>query len=107
MNNIHFILQSTTAVAAVTFILLLILTCFIAKKNPSKLYGIGTIAIICGLFFFCVYGIHTFDNIQKWGDDTSWLVIIPTLRQAISSLLWAFIVYLISRILYIIRTPRI
>lgn len=107
MNNLQFILQSTTSFAAVVFIVLLILTCFIAKKNPSKLYAIGTITIICGLFLFIVYGVHTFDDIQKWGRDSSWTVVIPTLRQSFSSLLWASVVYLISRILYIVRTPRI
>lgn len=106
MNILQFILQSTTAFAAVVFIVLLILTCFIAKKNPSKLYAIGTITIICGLFLFIVYGVHTFDAIQK-ESDFSWLVVLPTLTQSFSSLLWAFIIYLISRILYIIRTPRI
>ena len=106
MNNLQFILQSTTAFAAVVFIALLILTCFIAIKKPSKLYAIGTIALICGLFLFVVYGVHTFDDIQK-KSDFAWLVVIPTLRQSFSSLLWASIIYLISRILYIIRTPRI
>ncbi len=106
MNNLQFILQSTTSFAAVVFIVLLILTCFIAKKNPSKLYAIGTITIICGLFLFIVYGVHTFDAIQK-KSDFSWLVVLPTLTKSFSSLLWAFIIYLISRILYIIRTPRI
>lgn len=105
MNNIHFILQSTTAASAVTFIILMILTCIVAKKNPSKLYAIGTIAIIWGLLLFVVYGVHTFDEIQKW--EFSWRTVIPTLTKSFSSLLWAFIIYLISRILYIIRTPRI
>ena len=106
MNYFQFVLQSTTAAAAIVFILLLILTCFIAIKNPSKLYAIGTITIICGLFLFVVYGVHTFDEIQK-ESNFAWLVVIPTLRQSFSSLLWASIIYLISRILYIIRTPRI
>ena len=107
MNNLLFILQSTTAFAAVVFIALLILTCFIAIKKPSKLYAIGTIAIICGLFLFSVYAIHTFDKIQMLGRDTSWPLVIPTLTKSFSSLLWASIIYLLSRILYIIRTPRI
>jgi len=107
MNNLLFVLQSTTVFSAIAFILLLIATCIVAKKDPSKLYAIGTITIIVGIFLFVVYGIHTFDNIQKWGRDSSWTVVIPTLRQSFSSLLWASVVYLISRILYIIRTPRI
>jgi len=107
MYHYQYILQSTTPVAAVTFILLLIVTCFIAWKNPSKLYAIGTIALVWGILLFVLYGTHTFDNIQKWADETTWRTVIPTLRKAFSSLLWACIIYLISRILYIIRTPRI
>lgn len=126
-----FVFQNSSLFMTVVFLLLLSATCYIAKKYPAKLIPIGRITVISGLLASCItlvvfynafmvnYGeythnlvslINTENGIQYRDlENTSivWQGIIPPLCKSLNILFQSFFVYLVSRILYIIRTPRI
>ena len=132
-SNMRYILYSTTTSTAIYSILLLLAICFIAWKYPAKLHSIGTIAIFWGLLCFSVAMIKVYDTFMfHFGDcsihayvfekmraqeiftlddlrsvESIWKYIATPLSNAITVLLWSTLNYLIARILYIIRTPRI
>ena len=130
ITDMKFIFESTSTFTAVSLALLLIATCYIAKKCPAKLHAIGMITIIWGLLCLSVSLVAVFDDYMcAFGDNHSrlvdlinsgvgikqqdietnfiWQEMLPSLRNSCTILFWSTIVYLISRILYIIRTPRI
>ena len=130
--DFKFIMQSTTPFTAIIFALLLIATIYIAIKCHARLHSIGTIAIVFGLLYFSVSLVHVFDTIQVGTDysihdliydkinsgepitredyfliDSIWKYLVPPLANSFTILLWSTFDYLVSRILYIVRTPRI
>ncbi len=131
-SNMGFILYHTTAFTAITSVLLLIAICYIAWKYPAKLHSLGSIIMVFGFLCFFVAMIQVFDEFQKGNyvdihdllyqkfesgqsitrEDMSstgsiWRYITSPLASAFAVLFWSTFNYLISRILYIIRTPRI
>jgi len=129
ITNIKFIFESTSAFTAVSCALLLIATCFIAKKCPARLQAFCRLIIVWGLLCLSVSLVHVFDNyIFAFGENhsrlvglinsgvgikqqdletsTIWQEMLPSLLNSCTILFWSSLVYLISRILYIIRTPR-
>ena len=133
ITNIHFIMQSTTPFIAIAFVLLLAALIYVAIKCPAKLHSIGTVTIVFGLFCFSVAFVSVYDCLQRDYPDCSyqafaftkmlsgeiitredfysvesiWKYLVSPLAGAIAILFWSIIDYLIARILYIIRTPRI
>ena len=133
ITNIKFIMQSTTPFIAIAFILLLAAIIYVAIKCPAKLHSLGTVTIVFGLLCFSVAFISVFDCIQIHYPDCSYLVfawdkmmsgeiitredfnsvesiwkyLVSPLGTALSILFWSILDYMIARILYIIRTPRI
>ena len=133
ITNIKFIMQSTTPFIAIAFILLLAAIIYVAIKCPAKLHSLGTVTIVFGLLCFSVAFISVFDCIQIHYPDCSYLVfawdkmmsgeiitredfssvesiwkyLVSPLGTALSILFWSILDYIIARILYIIRTPRI
>ena len=128
--NIRFIFESTSMFTIISSILLLIATCYVAKKCPAKLHSIGMITIIWGLLCFSVSLSELFSDYifyegeyysglfellrngsgisyQDLESGTVWQGILPSMCNSCTILLWSSLVYMISRILYIIRTPRI
>ena len=126
-------MQSTTPFIAIAFILLLAAIIYVAIKCPAKLHSLGTVTIVFGLLCFSVAFISVFDCIQIHYPDCSYLVfawdkmmsgeiitredfssvesiwkyLVSPLVTALSILFWSILDYMIARILYIIRTPRI
>lgn len=133
LSNAKFILQSTSVSTAVTFVLFLAAIILIAIKCPAKLHSIGMIAIVWGVLCFAVAFVKVYDEFIFYFPDCSihayvyekmlgqesftlddirsiesiWKYIVSPLANAFTILLWSTLNYLISRILYIIRTPRI
>lgn len=133
ITNIKFIMQSTTPFIAIAFVLLLAAIIYVAIKCPAKLHSLGTVTIVFGLLCFSVAFISVFDCIQIHYPDCSYLVfaldkmmsgeiitredfnsvesiwkyLVSPLGTALSILFWSILDYMIARILYIIRTPRI
>ena len=133
ITNIHFIMQSTTPFIAIAFVLLFAAIIYVAIKCPAKLHSIGTVTIVFGLFCFSVAFVSVYDCLQRDYPDCSyqafafnkmlsgeiitredfysvesiWKYLVSPLAGAIAILFWSIIDYLIARILYIIRTPRI
>jgi len=133
ITNIKFIMQSTTPFIAIAFVLLLAAICYVAIKCPAKLHSIGTVTIVFGLFCFSVALVSVFDCIQAnlsdcdyqvlawdkmmsgeiitrddfYSVESIWKYLVSPLAGALSILFWSIIDYMIARILYIIRTPRI
>ena len=133
ITNIKFIMQSTTPFIAIAFILLLAAIIYVAIKCPAKLHSLGTVTIVFGLLCFSVAFISVFDCIQIHYPDCSYLVfawdkmmsgeiitredfnsvesiwkyLVSPLGTALSILFWSILDYMIARVLYIIRTPRI
>ena len=126
-------MQSTTPFIAIAFILLLAAIIYVAIKCPAKLHSLGTVTIVFGLLCFSVAFISVFDCIQIHYPDCSYLVfawdkmmsgeiitredfnsvesiwkyLVSPLGTALSILFWSILDYMIARVLYIIRTPRI
>jgi len=133
IRNIKYILECTTPFTAITFIILLAVICYVAIKYPAKLHSIGTVAMLFGLLCFFVSFIRVYDCIQTHFSECSyrqlasakmfsgelitmedfksveslWQYLVSPLTKSFAILFWSFLNYLISRILYIIRTPRI
>ena len=133
LSNAKFILQSTSVFTAISFVLLLAAIIYVAKKCPAKLHSIGTINIVWGLLLFAVALVKVYDTIMIYFPDCSisnyviekmyaqesftledlrsldsiWKYLVSPLANAFTILLWSILNYLLSRILYIIRTPRI
>ena len=133
ITNIKFIMQSTTPFIAIAFVLLLAAIIYVAIKCPAKLHSLGTVTIVFGLLCFSVAFISVFDCIQIHYPDCSYLVFawdkmmsgeiitredfssvesiwkyqVSPLGTALSILFWSILDYMIARVLYIIRTPRI
>ena len=133
LSNAKFILQSTSVFTAISFVLLLAAIIYVAKKCPAKLHSIGTINIVWGLLLFAVALVKVYDEFIFYFPDCSihafvfekmyaqesftleelrsvesiWKYLVSPLANAFTVLLWSTLNYLISRILYIIRTPRI
>ena len=133
ITNFKFIMQSTTPFIAIAFILLLAAIIYVAIKCPAKLHSLGTVTIVFGLLCFSVAFISVFDCLQVHYPDCSyqvfawdkmmsgeiitredfnsvesiWKYLVSPLASAMAILFWSIIDYLIARILYIIRTPRI
>lgn len=133
ITNIKFILQSTTPFTAIAFALLLAAICYVAIKCPAKLHSIGTVTIVFGLLSFSVALVRVYDTLQIYFPDCDyqvfafhkmlsgeiitreefnsvesiWKYLASPLANSLTILLWSTFDYVISRILYIIRTPRI
>lgn len=131
-SDMGFILYHTTTFTAISSILLLVAICFIAWKYPVKLHSLGTITMVFGFLCFCVAMVQVFDEFQKgnyvdiydmlyqkfesgqpitregiYSTESIWKYITSPLGNAMAVLIWSTVNYLIARILYIIRTPRI
>ena len=131
-SNMRYLVYHTTTFTAITSILLMIAVCYIAWKYPAKLHSLGSIIMVFGFLCFFVAMIQVFDEFQKGHyvdihdllyqkfesgqsitrEDMSstgsiWRYITSPLASAFAVLFWSTFNYLISRILYIIRTPRI
>lgn len=133
ITTIKYILECTTPFTAICFVLLLAAIIFVAIKCPAKLHSIGTVTIVFGLLCFFVSFISVYDCIQVHFSDCSyrnlvtdkmfsgetisiedfksvesmWQYLVSPLTKSFAILLWSLLNYLLSRILYIIRTPRI
>jgi len=132
-SNFVFVIQSTTLFTAISSVILLALTIYVAKKHPVKLHAVGLLTLAFGFLCFSVNMSAVLDSYQVniehdpiyrifelfqlnetityqdfFGEHiTMWYFLVPSMRKACATLLWTFLVYLVSRILYIIRTPRI
>ena len=126
-------MQSTTPFIAIAFILLLAAIIYVAIKCPAKLHSLGTVTIVFGLLCFSVAFISVFDSIQvhlsdcdyqifAWDKmmsgeiitredfysvESIWKYLVSPLAAALAILFWSILDYMIARLLYIIRTPRI
>ena len=133
ISNIGFIFQSTTPFTAISFVLLLAAIIFVAVKCPAKLHSLGTVTMVFGLLCFSVALVSVYDCLQVYHPDCSyqifawdkmmsgeiitredfysvesiWKYICSPVAKCCAILLWSTFDYTISRILYIIRTPRI
>jgi uncharacterized YccA/Bax inhibitor family protein len=133
ITNFKFIMQSTTPFIAIAFILLLAAICYVAIKCPAKLHSLGTVTIVFGLLCFSVVFISVFDCIQMhlsdcdyqifawekmmsgeiitredfYSVESIWKYLVSPLAAAMAILFWSILDYMIARLLYIIRTPRI
>ena len=133
ISNIGYILQSTTPFTLISFVLLLAAIIFVAVKCPAKLHSIGTLTMVFGLLCFSLTLFQVYECIQwhlsdcdyqvfAWGKMMSgeiitredfysveniWKYICSPVAKCCAILLWSTFDYTISRILYIIRTPRI
>ena len=128
----RFILEYTTPFTAISLALLMIATVYTAVKHPARLHSIGTITIVFGLLCFAVSFTNVFDAFQKYppfdyqglvsrkmvagelitkqdlaSADSIWPHIISPLCKSCAIMFWSSILYMLSRLLYIIRTPRI
>ena len=133
ISNIGFIFQSTTPFTAISFVLLLAAIIFVAVKCPAKLHSLGTVTMVFGLLCFsltlvqvydelmfnypdCSYRVFAWDKMMS-GEiitredfssvESIWKYLVSPLGTALSILFWSILDYMIARILYIIRTPRI
>ena len=133
ISNIGFIFQSTTPFTVISFVLLLAAIIFVAVKCPAKLHSIGTLTMVFGLLCFsltlfqvydelmfnypdCSYQIFAWDKMMSgeiitredfYSVENIWKYICSPVAKCCAILLWSTFDYTISRILYIIRTPRI
>ncbi len=133
ISNIGFIFQSTTPFTLISFVLLLAAIIFVAVKCPAKLHSIGTLTMVFGLLCFsltlfqvydelmfnypdCSYLIFAWDKMMSgeiitredfYSVESIWKYICSPVSKCCAILLWSSFDYTISRILYIIRTPRI
>ena len=133
ITNIKFIIQTTTPFIAIAFVLLLAAICYVAKKCPAKLHSIGTVTILFGLLCFSVAFARVYDCLQVnfsdcdyqvfawhkmmsgeiitkedfYSVESIWKYLASPLAGALAILFWSILDYVIARILYIIRTPRI
>ncbi len=133
ISNIGFIFQSTTPFTAISFVLLLAAIIFVAVKYPAKLHSLGTVTMVFGLLCFSLKLVQVYDCIQinlsdcdyqvfAWekmmsGEiitredfysvESIWKYLVSPLAAALAILFWSILDYMIARILYIIRTPRI
>ena len=133
ISNIGFIFQSTTPFTAISFVLLLAAIIFVAVKCPAKLHSIGTLTMVFGLLCFSLKLVQVYDELMFYYHDCSyqifardkmmsgeiitredfysveniWKYICSPVAKCCAILLWSTFDYTISRILYIIRTPRI
>lgn len=133
ISNIGFIFQSTTPFTAISFVLLLAAIIFVAVKCPAKLHSLGTVTMVFGLLCFSFALVQVYDTIQWHFSDCDyqvfawekmmsgeiitredfnsveniWKYICSPVSKCCAILLWSTFDYTISRILYIIRTPRI
>ena len=133
ISNIGFIFQSTTPFTAISFVLLLAAIIFVAVKCPAKLHSIGTLTMVFGLLCFSLKLVQVYDELMFYYHDCSyqifardkmmsgeiitredfysveniWKYICSPVSKCCAILLWSTFDYTISRILYIIRTPRI
>ena len=133
LSNMKFIFQSTNVSTAVSSVLLLAAIIYIAIKYPAKLHSIGIITIVWGLLCVSVAMFKVYDEFIFYFPDCSirayvfekmfaqesftiqelnsiesiWKYIGSPLANAFTILLWSTLNYLLSRILFIIRTPRI
>ena len=133
ISNIGFIFQSTTPFTAISFVLLLAAIIFVAVKCPAKLHSIGTLTMVFGLLCFSLKLVQVYDELMFYYPDCSyqifardkmmsgeiitredfysvksiWNYICSPVSKCCAILLWSTFDYTISRILYIIRTPRI
>ena len=133
ISNIGYIFQSTTPFTLISFVLLLAAIIFVAVKCPAKLHSIGTLTMVFGLLCFSLKLVQVYDCIQinlsdcdyqvfAWEKMMSgeiitredfysveniWKYICSPVAKCCAILLWSTFDYTISRILYIIRTPRI
>ena len=132
-SNFVFVIQSTTLFTAISSVILLALTIYVAKKHPVKLHAVGLLTLAFGFLCFSVNMSAVFDTFQVNADHDPiyrifelfqqketityqdffgehqgmWHFLVTPMRKACATLLWSFLIYTISRILYIIRTPRI
>lgn len=133
ISNIGFIFQSTTPFTAISFVLLLAAIIFVAVKCPAKLHSIGTLTMVFGLLCFSLTLFQVYDELMFYYPDCNyrgfawdkmmsgkiitredfysvesiWKYICSPVSKCCAILLWSSFDYTISRILYIIRTPRI
>ena len=133
ISNIGYIFQSTTPFTLISFVLLLAAIIFVAVKCPAKLHSIGTLTMVFGLLCFsltlfqvydelmfnypdCSYQIFAWDKMMSgeiitredfYSVENIWKYICSPVAKCCAILLWSTFDYTISRILYIIRTPRI
>ena len=133
ITNIKFILQSTTPFTAIAFVMLLAAICYVAIKCPAKLHSLGTVTIVFGLLCFSVAFVSVYDCLQVhfpdcdyqvfafhkmlsgenitreefYSVESIWKYLSSPLANSLTILLWSTFDYVIARVLYIIRTPRI
>ncbi len=133
ISNIGYIFQSTTPFTLISFVLLLAAIIFVAVKCPAKLHSIGTLTMVFGLLCFsltlfqvydelmfnysdCSYLVFAWDKMMSgeiitrddfYSVESIWKYICSPVAKCCAILLWSTFDYTISRILYIIRTPRI
>lgn len=133
ISNIGYIFQSTTPFTLISFVLLLAAIIFVAIKYPAKLHSIGTLTMVFGLLCFSLKLVQVYDELMfnypdcsylvfAWDKmmsgeiithedfqsvDNIWKYICSPVSKCCAILLWSTFDYTISRILYIIRTPRI
>ena len=133
ISNIGYIFQSTTPFTLISFVLLLAAIIFVAVKCPAKLHSIGTLTMVFGLLCFsltlfqvydelifyypdCNYRVFAWDKMMSgeiitredfYSVENIWKYICSPVANCCVILLWSTFDYTISRILYIIRTPRI
>ena len=133
ISNIGYIFQSTTPFTLISFVLLLAAIIFVAVKCPAKLHSIGTLTMVFGLLCFSLTLFQVYECIQWHLSDSDyqvfawekmmsgeiitredfnsvesiWKYICSPVAKCCAILLWSTFDYTISRILYIIRTPRI
>jgi len=133
ISNIGFIFQSTTPFTLISFVLLLAAIIFVAVKCPAKLHSIGTLTMVFGLLCFSLTLVQVYDELMFYHPDCNyrgfawdkmmsgeiitredfysvesiWKYICSPVSKCCAILLWSTFDYTISRILYIIRTPRI
>lgn len=133
ISNIGYIFQSTTPFTLISFVLLLAAIIFVAVKYPARLHSIGTVTMVFGLLCFsltlfqvydelmfnypdCSYLVFAWDKMMSgeiitqedfYSVESIWKYICSPVSKCCAILLWSTFDYTISRILYIIRTPRI
>ena len=133
ISNIGYIFQSTTPFTLISFVLLLAAIIFVAVKCPAKIHSIGTLTMVFGLLCFsltlfqvyeciqwhlsdCDYQVFAWEKMMSgeiitredfYSVENIWKYICSPVAKCCAILLWSTFDYTISRILYIIRTPRI
>ena len=87
--------------------LLLALLFLAAWKAPAWVRDIGTIALAFGILSHLIGIYLALDDLIRCGNDLSITVIYAGYRVSLITVLYGFIIFIISRIIHICLTPRI